>query len=339
MSSSTSQQPSPVLFFDTVNAYQRTEAIKAALELDLFTALGEGRETARELAETCQTSERGMRILCDYLTVIGFLTKQDGRYQLTLDSAMFLDRRSPAFAGGITEFLLSPMLTEGFKDIAAAVRKGGTVMSEEGTVAPENPVWVKFARAMMPIMMLPAQIMARLVNGESDRKLKVLDIAAGHGVFGIAFAQQNPNAEIVALDWPSVLDVARENAQKAGVADRYRLLPGSAFDVDFGEDYDLVLLTNFLHHFDAATNEQLLRKVHAALADGGRAVTLEFSPNEDRVSPPISAAFSLVMLCSTPQGDAYTFPELERMFAGAGFSRSEFHQLPPTPQQVVISYK
>src|SRR6185503_1365089 len=125
----------------------------------------------------------------------------------------------------------------------------------------------------------------------------------------------------------------------AGVADRFSVIGGSAFDVDYGDGYDLVLLTNFLHHFDPETNEKLLRKVHAALAPGGRAVTLEFVPNEDRISPPETAAFSVMMLGSTPSGDAYTFAELERMFANAGFSRSEIHQLPPSIQQVVISQK
>ena len=98
-------------------------------------------------------------------------------------------------------------------------------------------------------------------------------------------------------------------------------------------------LTNLLHHFDPATCEVLFRKVHAALADGGRAVTLEFVPNEDRVSPPEAASFSVMMLISTPSGDAYTFSELERMAANAGFSRSTMHPLPPTIQQVVISEK
>src|SRR5262245_41549032 len=98
-------EPSPLLFFETVNAYQRTEALKAAIELDLFTAIGEGRGTVKELAERCQASERGVRILCDFLTVIGFLTKQDNGYQLTQDTAIFLDKRSPAYIGGAAEFL------------------------------------------------------------------------------------------------------------------------------------------------------------------------------------------------------------------------------------------
>jgi 2-polyprenyl-3-methyl-5-hydroxy-6-metoxy-1,4-benzoquinol methylase len=339
MSSPSAQQPSPQLFFQTINAYQRTEALKAAIELDVFTAIGEGNSTAAEIAGRCKTSERGMRVLCDFLSIMGFLNKDGGRYSLTPDSAMFLDKRSPAYLGCAIDFISSPVLTDAFKNFAAAVRKGGTTMTDGGTIAPENPIWVKFARAMAPMMALPAQLTAQLVDPAADRKLKILDIAAGHGLYGLAFAKNNAQASIVALDWPNVLEVAKENARNVGVTDRYSTIEGSAFDVDYGTGYDLVLLTNFLHHFDPPTNETLLRKVHAALAEGGRAVTLEFVPNEDRISPPEAAAFSVQMLGGTPAGDAYTFPELERMFSNAGFARSEMHELPPSIQRAVISEK
>lgn len=339
MSTSAAQQPSPQLFFQTINAHQRTEALKAAIELEVFTAIGEGNTTAADIAKRCQSAERGIRILCDYLTIMEMLTKQGEQYGLTLDSSVFLDKRSPAYLGGTTEFLCSPMLTAGAKNMTEAVRKGGTAMENDGTIGPENPVWVKFARAMGAMMALPAQLIPKLVDPNPDRKLKILDIAAGHGLFGLGFATHNPQAEITALDWKAVLEVAKENARNAGVGDRYSTIEGSAFDVEFGSGYDIVLLTNFLHHFDPPTCETLLRKVHAALADGGRAVTLEFIPNDDRVTPPDAAGFSMMMLTSTPSGDAYTFAELEQMFANAGFSRSTLHPLPPTIQQVVISEK
>ncbi len=331
-------QPSPVLFFETINAYQRTQALKAAIELDIFTAIDEGEVTPRALAKRCRASERGMRTLADYLVVIGFLTKKEDQYSLTPDSTVFLSRRSPACIASAVKFLASPMLTDNFRDLVAAVRKGGTV-SEQTPLAPEHPMWVEFARAMAPLIGPAGEQIAKLLDARSGKTWKVLDIAAGHGLFGIAIAKNNPQAEIVAVDWPNVLQVAKENAQAAGIAGRYRTLPGSAFDVEYGHGYDIVLLTNFLHHFDPPTNEKLLRKVHAALKEGGRVATLEFVPNEDRVSPPVPATFSLMMLGSTPSGDAYTFSELERMFRNAGFRSSELHPLPPTFQQVLISCK
>ena len=331
-------QPSPQLFFAAVTAHQLTSVIKAAIELEVFTAVAEGKTTAATIAGRCQASERGMRILCDNLVINGFLTKQAGQYGLTQDSAFFLDRKSPAYLGGAIEFLLDPMMIAGAGDIANAVRKGGTTISSEGAVSQENPVWVKFARAMMPMMIPAAMGMAQLIKVDPHRKIRILDVAAGHGIFGIAFAQANPNVKVTALDWEPVLSVAKENAGKFGVADRHHLLPGSAFDVEFGTGYDLILLTNFLHHFDMETNEKLLKKVHDALAEDGRALTLEFIPDDDRVTPTMMASFALTMLSSTAAGDAYTFAEYEQMFAKAGFSKNEMHEMPPT-QRLIVSYK
>jgi 2-polyprenyl-3-methyl-5-hydroxy-6-metoxy-1,4-benzoquinol methylase len=335
----TPQGPSPALFFDTISAYHRTEALRAAIELDLFTHVAAGRRTATELAEACQAAPRGVRILADFLTIIGFLHKHGDHYELTADSQVFLDRASPAFVGDSARFLLAPDLRESFQHLTTAVRRGGTAISDEGTVSHDNPIWVEFARAMAPLMQMPARLLAGLVGGDTGQPLRVLDVAAGHGLFGITIADRYPQAHVTALDWPNVLAVAAENAQRAGVADRYALHPGSAFDVDWGGPYDIVLLTNFLHHFDIPTCEQLAAKAYAALTPGGRALTMDFIPEPDRVTPPSTASFALVMLATTARGDAYTFAEFQAIFAQSGFQRSEFHALSPTTQQAVVSYK
>lgn len=332
-------EPNPLLVFDTMSAYQRSAALKAAVDLDLFTAISTGHQTAAALAEHCRASERGIRILCDFLSVLEFLSKEGSRYMLSPTAAAFLDRSSPAYIGSAVGFLNSPFVTGTFADVAAAVRKGGTVIGSQGSLDPEHPIWVDFAHAMGPMAGLVSELVAIALQAGAGKRWKVLDVAAGHGLFGITLAKHNPNSEIVAQDWPNVLRVAEENARAAGVATRFSILPGSAFEVDFGGGYDLVLLTNFLHHFDIPTCEDLLRKVRHSMAPEGRAVAVEFVPNEDRVSPPAAAMFSLVMLTGTPGGDAYTFSEYQRMFANAGFSRCELHQLVPSPQQMLIAYK
>jgi hypothetical protein len=190
---------------------------------------------------------------------------------------------------------------------------------------------------MAPMMELPAQLIANLVNNGSSGIARVLDIATTRRVRNQTRTDL-PNAEIVAVDWPHVLEVAKENATARGVSGDTKPFP-AALEVDYGNGYDLALLTNFLHHFDKPTCEVLLRKVHTALSSTGRVVALEFVPNEDRVSPPGTAAFSMMMLGTTPSGDAYTFSEYERMFSNSGFSRCELHPLPPTLEQAVISYK
>lgn len=331
--------PSPQLFWETITAFQRSAAIKAAVELDVFTKIAEGNKTESAIAEACGAQSRGIRILCDTMTVMGFLTKENGEYDLNEMSAAFLDRRSPMYLGGTIDFILSPMQQRGFDDLTNAVRQGGSTVTENASLSPDSEMWVKFARGMTGMMMPAAQMMGENLGFEPDRKFKVLDIAAGHGIFGITIAQKYRSAEIYALDWANVLHVATENAQKFGVADRYHTIPGSAFDVEFGDNYDVVLLTNFLHHFDRQTCEDLLKKIHQSLNADGKVLTLEFVPNDDRVSPPSEAMFALVMLAATPAGDAYTFAELREMFETAGFSRSEHIPLAPLPQHLIVSMK
>ena len=331
------QPPTPERFINAVNAYAQTEAMKAAVELEIFTAIGEGNTTVAAIAKRCKAAERGVRILCDFLTIHGFLAKEGSQYALAEDSALFLNRHSPAYIGATVDFLLTPRLREGHARMTEAVRRGGTALGE-GTLEPENPDWVKFAQAMMPLMHMPAEIMAAELRKGGEAH-KVLDIAAGHGIFGISAAKQNPAAHIYASDWKNVLEVASKNAQAMGVADRYHLLPGSAFETDFGSGYDLVLITNFLHHFDSPTCTTFMRKVHAALNPGGRAAIAELVPNPDRVSPPTAAAFSMMMLATTPSGDVYTFAELESISKSAGFARVELAPPEIGLDRLVIAYR
>jgi len=335
MASPTAPQPSPLLIFNALNAYQQTMALKGAIELEVFTHIADGAGTALEIAQRCNAAERGVRILCDFLTVSGFLVKGDGVYGLTPESAAFLNKRSPAYIGSIAGFLAHPRHTGHFEDMTGAVRKGGSV--DAGNMGPDDPVWIEFARAMAPMMRIFAGIVAPIV-AEPGRPMKVLDIAAGHGLYGIAVAKHNPAADIVAVDWKDVLAVAIENAKQAGVMNRYRTIPGSAFDVDFGQGYDVALLPAFLHHFDPPTNVRLLKKLHAAMKPGATLVILESMPNEDRVSPPTEAKFSMMMLCTTPAGDAYTFRELEQMCQEAGFRQCELRNLGDLPNRMILTH-
>lgn len=327
--------PNPGLIFENLNAHQRSAALRTAIEIGLFRALGQGPADALTLAGRCSASGRGMRILCDFLVVCGLVAKQDGYYSHTPTSAVFLDPSSPSSLHSTARFLGLSEMKATLDNLTEIVRKGRTTLPGAGSVEPDNPIWVEFAHSMAPMMAPLAGPLGTVVLNGRTGPLHVLDLAAGHGLFGIEIAKQHPEAHIVACDWPKVLDVAEENARKAGVADRYSRLPGSAFDVDFGGPYDAVLLTNFLHHFDMPTCTDLLKKVRAALKPGGLSATLEFVPNEDRVTPPMPAAFSLVMLVSTVGGDAYTFSEYEAMHREAGFSQIEAHPVPRSPHTVV----
>ena len=329
------QQATPSLIFETLHRYQHTMALKAAIDLEVFTHIAGGAATPAAIAALSYANERGVRILCDFLTILGFLRKSGSGYSLTRDSSIFLDKRSPAYTGSVVGFLSSPVTLDLFRDLAAVVRNGGP-LNGSGHMLPDNDIWVKFANSMAPMIAPVADAVANAVAAPG-RRLKVLDIAAGHGMFGISVARRNPQAEIVAVDWKNVLGVAERNAARAGVQDRFRTIPGSVFEVDIESRYDLVVVANFLHCFDIPTNIGLLKKVWTAMKPGGLLATVELVPNEDRISPPIAASFSMNMLGATNGGDAYTFSEFDRMFRAAGFDGSRMQLLEPTPHALILT--
>jgi len=328
--------PNPGLVFAMMNAHQQTAALKAAIDLDLFAAIGKGPGDVAAIAQHCAASERGIRILCDFLVINGILQKEDGRYRHTPTSAVFLDPNSPASMASVAQFMHNPAIHEVYENLAEVVKRGRTTLPGTGTVEPDNPLWVAFAEQMVPMTGPSATPMSAMVLEAVSGPVRVLDIAAGHGLFGIEIAKRNPEARITGLDWAAVLEVAHRNARTAGVEDRYEKLPGSAFDVDFGGPYDVVLLTNFLHHFDPPTCVRLLKKIHAALRPGGYVATLEFVPDECKTKPPMSAGFAMTMLTSTASGDAYSLNELTAMYHEAGFGEVAGRPVPMSPQTVVM---
>lgn len=326
----------PIL--QAMGAFRLTDALRAAVSLDLFTRIGEGHDRADSLARACGASARGTEILADFLTVSGFLLKSDGRYRLSPEAAAFLDQRSPACIAGAVNFWGLEWQLAAAGSLTESVRRGGAPQTIH-----DPAVWVTFARAMAPMMRMPAQFVAEnLTPVALQQGGSVLDIAGGHGLYGIAVAQRFPKVQVTLVDAAEVGAVAQENAAAAGVAVRYQVrggsaLPGTSGEVSFGAGHKLILVTNFLHHFGAPMIEAFLKKCHAALAPGGRLLALDFVPNPDRVSPPFPAAFSLTMLADTAEGRAYTEAEYRGFFAAAGFPALQRYDIPGMPMTALVS--
>jgi hypothetical protein len=331
-------RPTPQRIFETLEAFRRTAALRTAIELDVFTAIGKRTAAASEIAERCSASERGIQTLCDYLTMLGFLDKQGQAYSQSADAAAFLARRSYAYLGdSASEAVGCQAVVSAFSTLTEAVRRGGTALAGDGTLAPEHPVWVAFARAMAVPGVFLARLLADCLCEQAERPSKILDIAGGHGLYGIEFAKRNPSAEVFAVEWPQVLSVARANAQRAGVSDRFHAIPGDALSVDFGGGYDLAIITNFLP--DLGSTEQLLKRIHSALAENGRVALFELMLNDDRVSPPAAVALNLTLLATTPSGETRTASQLSEALERAGFRQVEIREVPPAPNRVAIAHR
>jgi hypothetical protein len=330
-------EPNPGLVWDTLNAHQRTAALRAAVELNVFGALSAGHKTAAAIAQHCGVPERGIRILCDSLTISGLIAKSEDGYTHTPTSAVFLAPDSPASMAPTVPFILSAKILRASELLTETIRRGHTAL-EEPLAGEEVTEWVTFAQSMHPMMGPAAGFMAEVASQQGP-PAKVLDVAASHGLFGMAFARRNAATKVVAQDFPSVLDVTRAKVTAAGLDSQYEYLPGSAFTIDLGTGYDVILVTNLYHHFDMPTCEVLMRRFHAALNEGGKMLILEMVPNEDRISPPAPASFAMMMLCNTPAGDAFTLAEYQQMLTASGFSGIEKLDVPQSPQQLVVAVK
>jgi len=325
---------SPQKIFETLGAFRRTAAMRTAIELDVFTAIGEGPASASQIAKRCSASERGIKKLCNYLTMLGFLERKNGSYLQSRDSAAFLDRRSAAYLGASAS---EAVTGEGFSRLTEAVRRGGTALPSGGTLAPEHPVWVEFARAMAVPGMFLARMLADCLQEPVDCPRKILDIACGHGLYGIELAKRNPRAEIFAVDWQQVLDIALDNAVKAGVSERFHSIPGDAHSVELGGGYDLALITNFLP--DLGSTEDLLKRTHSALGEDRRVALFELMLDEDQVSPPAAVELDLTLLATTPSGETRTASQLSELLRRAGFHRVEIREVSPAPNGLAIAYR
>ena len=328
------QAPGPDIIIEQLLGCPKPAALNAALKADLFTLIARGSHEPAAMAARTGHEARRLRILCDYLAVNSLLEKRGAAYRLTPASAAFLDARSPDYIGVIADFLASG---EAFARYLS--RPERFLEATAGRTAPdaaERAEWVVFAKAMGDFVKGTAEQTAAAIAAWLEPPTRILDIAAGSGVFSRLLARSLPTARFTLLDLPEVIEQSR--AENAGDAlyNRSNLVGGDAFDVDWGEGYDLVLLSNFLHHFSSRDCGALFRKARRAITNTGQVAVVDFVPDEARLSPPFAVAFAFNMLVATAEGDTYTRLELEAMAREAGLVPVSCQALANSPASLLV---
>ena len=306
----------PSRIFDTLTAYWRTAALSAAIDLDLFTALGRRARTASQLAADCGAEHSALRVLCDALVSQGFLRARNGRYRSAADAVRFLDARSPDSLVALPRFLNARPVTGAFANLAATVRRGPS----SAGAASNTRVWTTFASATVALRRCGAIDIADELERRRISRGRILDVGAGASPLGIELLRRARDASLVAQDRASVARVAQRRAAEAGVGARVTTLPGDAATVDWGGPFDLVLMVNVLDYFDASARRRLARKARAALRPGGVLVISAPLLNGNRQSPPDAVAYNLLLLALQSSGRASTFLEMRQLLRDAGFA-------------------
>ncbi len=316
--------PDPVIRL--LEGYRATALVRAALELDLFTRLP---GTAASVARAARCSERGVRIALDALSAMGLVRKSGARYAHTPLSRAFLSRRSPASIAEVSRLFVHERMWRAYFDLPGAIRAGRSVLARDAH-APNQEFWLDFARITARQSLVWAEALARMVR--PGRGTRVLDVACGSGVYGLAMAARG--ADVTLFDQAYVLRETRRVARGR----RARFLAGDIFRRAWGGPYDVVILSHVLHHFDARGCADLLRRARAALAPGGTLAIQEFVPDDARKSRLRQLMFGVTMLLWTKAGDAYTWRELRGMIGRAGFRRARISGW-SEPRQVILAEK
>ena len=317
--------------------YAPTFIIRAALQHKIFDRLDESPKTVEELSQASGASKRGLTAILNALVGLELLARSNGRYSLTSESAAFLVSTKPGYHGAFFTHTLDQIFQK-WQQLPEVVRTGKPVQAantqEEGA-----EFFASFVEALFPMGYPGARVLGEHLGvARSSGPIRVLDLAAGSGVWGIALAQQSPNVQISAVDWPVVLETTKRVAARHGVGDRLKTIPGDLLEADFGTGYQVAILGHILHSEGEKRSRRLLRKTFEALAPGGTIAIAEFVPNDERTGPANALIFAVNMLVNTDEGDTFTFAEISQWLREAGFINARQLEA-PAPSPLILANK
>ena len=319
-------------------AYAPPLIISAAVNNRVFDALDGGAKTVEQLQKETGASARGLRAITDALVGMELLKKdRQWKYSLTPESQAFLISEKPGTLAGFFGSVL-PILASRWLRLTDIVRDGRPPVAvnqeTEGT-----EFFSQLVETIVPMSYLGAQKLAdHLKVANAKEQVRVIDLAAGSGIWGIAVAQKSPQVRVTAVDWAGMIPTTKRITKKFGVRDRFDFIEGDLSEANFGTGYDVATLGHILHSEGEERSRQLLNKTFRALKSGGTIAIAEWLVNDDRTKPLPSLMFSVQMLVNTEKGDTFSFNEIKNWLEDAGFKKVRKLEA-PGPSPLILATK
>jgi ubiquinone/menaquinone biosynthesis C-methylase UbiE len=334
----TSAPVTPERVFQYGWGFAVTQTLATAIDLDLFSLIAAGHRTADALAKAAKATPRGMRMVADAVAGLGLLTKDAKGYGLAPDAQLFLVKSSPAYMGEFMRFHAAE-IADSWRGLTETVRTGKPHIAVDKP-AEGIPFWQRLVDALFPV----GYAAAKLVGEELNRRhptgpIRLLDVAAGSGVWGIGAAHGNSRVKPTEMDLAETLELTKKWVARMNVGDRVSYLAGDLRTAEFGVGkFEAAILGHICHSEGAENSKKLLAKVGRSLVKGGTIVIVDFVPDDGRSSPPNALLFALNMLMLTSEGDTFTFAEYRAWLTAAGFK--DVVQLPaPAPSPLILATK
>ena len=338
MATATPARVTPERIMQMAWGYVPPLVLEAAIRHHVFDVLDSGPKDIWEVQKATGASARGLTAIMDALVGLNFLSKDEqNRFSLTPESSTFLVSTKPSFFGGMIKHCSEQLIPRWLNlNEVVATGKPVTPVNEEKS---GGEFFHDFVLDIFPMSYAPAQALAAHMNyGPSGDPVRVLDLAAGSGVWGIAQAQSSPRIRVTAVDWPEVIDITKKTAAKFGLADRFSFIEGDLLDASFGSGHNVATLGHILHSEGEARSRKLLAKTFAALSSGGTIAVQEFLVNKERTGPVQGLFFAVNMIVNTQEGNTWSFEEIGAWLEEAGFTNPRLLDS-PGPSPLILATK
>jgi SAM-dependent methyltransferase len=295
-------------------AYAPPLIISAAVNNKVFDTLQSEPKTVEQVSKETGGSARGLRAIMDALVGLELLKKdRQSKYSLTRESQAFLTSDKPGTLAGFFGSIL-PIMASRWLRLTDIVREG------------------------RPAVAVNQKLADHLKIAKSKEHVRIIDLAAGSGIWGIAVAHKSTRVRVTAVDWAGMIPTTKRITEKFGVRDRFDFIEGDLSKANFGSGYDVATLGHILHSEGEQRSRELLKKTFRALKSGGTIAIAEWLVNDDRTKPLPSLMFSVQMLVNTEKGDTFSFKEIKKWLEDAGFTKVRKLEA-PGPSPLILATK
>ena len=305
-----------------VYGFRCSRIILTAFELGVFTALAGQQRTSPQLAKKIGAAARATDRLLNALCALGLVRKTRNRFANSKIARELLVDGKPGYLAGLSH---SANQWQSWHTLSEVVRRGTAIIQRQKGPAEEKRL-PGFIAAMHERAMPQARVIVKLLDLALVRRC--LDIGAGSGAYAMAMAQANNRIRATAFDRPEVLPLTQSYVRRAGLLSRFDFLAGDFHCDDWGQGYDLILLSAIVHMNSPCENRRLIARAARSLNPGGQLVIQDFIMGPDRTQPAVGAIFSLNMLVATERGDTYTRDEVRSWMRAAGLEKIRCHKTP-----------
>ena len=305
-------------YFQLMNCNGASHVYREAVRLGILDALDAGPLTAAEVAERCAAVARPTELVLEALASLGLVKRIGSAYGRTPLAFLVL---SSSYRNLGDEY---------WEHLPTLLKTGAPLVRMDDPA--QNEIHYQAQAAMLGWMLTPAaQSAAELLLKRLPENAAILDLGAGSAVWSLTLAGRLPRATVTAVDWPAVLEVAKESAKERGLADRFTTLAGNLHEVELSaSQFDLVIVANVSHLLSPDGNAALLSRVRATLRAHGYLALIDVFPGLPQ-GDLNRTLYAVGLALRTQHGRVYSVEEMKPLLERAGFAEPQPMPLPVPP--------